>query len=138
MIQIRMISVKLMTYLSKLMISRGPMKPLRIKVRFVMMKKLKLSQTSFNEDKKPLEDKVEGGRFNACDVEKVKTEPKELNFNFGFNVYSIEVKVVRLSFNFVNITTLNFIRQSFSGFFQLFSMITFIISLVTWIIESHI
>ena len=103
-----------------------------------MMKKLKLSQTSFNEDKKPLEDKVEGGRFNACDVEKVKTEPEELNFNFGFNVYSIEVKVVRLSFNFVNITTLNFIRQSFSGFFQLFSMITFIISLVTWIIESHI
>ena len=27
-------------------------------------------------DKKPLEDKVEGGRFNACDVEKIKPEPE--------------------------------------------------------------
>ena len=45
-----------------------------------------------DEDKKPFEDKVGGGRFNACEVE----------------------KVVRLSFNFVNITTLNFIRQGFS------------------------
>ena len=26
-----------------------------------------------DEDKKPLEDKDEGGRFNVCDVEKVKT-----------------------------------------------------------------
>jgi hypothetical protein len=26
-----------------------------------------------DEDKKPLEDKVGGGRFNACEVEKVKT-----------------------------------------------------------------
>jgi sulfur relay (sulfurtransferase) DsrC/TusE family protein len=45
MIQIRMISVKLMTYLLKLMISRRPMKPWSIKTRFVMVKKLKLSLT---------------------------------------------------------------------------------------------
>ena len=82
-----------------------------------------------DEDKKPLEDKVEGWRFNACDVEKVKTEPVDLNFRFGFNFYSVKCinfltlvlilkcfhvllklflfSVVRLNFNFVNITTIN-------------------------------
>ena len=46
MIQIRMISIKLMTYLLKLMISRRPMKLLRIKSRFVLMTKLKQNLTS--------------------------------------------------------------------------------------------
>ena len=30
-----------------------------------------------DEDKKPLEDKVEGEQCNACDIEQVKTEPAE-------------------------------------------------------------
>jgi hypothetical protein len=34
-----------------------------------------------DEDEKPLEDIVEGERFNACDVEKVKNQP-ELQIQF--------------------------------------------------------
>ena len=30
-----------------------------------------------DEDNKPLEDKIQGERFNACDIEKVKPEPAE-------------------------------------------------------------
>ena len=38
-----------------------------------------------DEDKKPLEDKDEGGRFNVCDVEKVKNPSlKGLKFRFSF------------------------------------------------------
>ena len=37
-----------------------------------------------DEDKKPLEDKVEGGGFNACDIEKVKTQPEEFKLQIRF------------------------------------------------------
>ena len=39
--------------------------------------KVKTEPDKFEEeDKKPLEDIVEGERFNACDVEKFKTQPE--------------------------------------------------------------
>jgi hypothetical protein len=37
-----------------------------------------------DEDKKPLEDKEEGGRFNACDVEKVNPEPENFKLQIHF------------------------------------------------------
>jgi hypothetical protein len=48
------------------------------------MKKLKLNLTFEDDDKKPLEDKVEGGRFDACYVEKVKTGPEEFKLQIQF------------------------------------------------------
>ena len=48
-------------------------------------KKVKTEPDEFeDEDKKPLEDKVEGGGFNACDIEKVKTQPEEFKLQIRF------------------------------------------------------
>jgi hypothetical protein len=48
-------------------------------------KKVETEPDTFeDEDKKPLEDKVEGRRFNACDVEKVKTEPEKFKLQIRF------------------------------------------------------
>ena len=61
------------------------MKPWRIKSRFCNDEKVKTEPDKFeDEDKKPLEDKVGGGRFNACEIEKVKTQSEEFKLQIRF------------------------------------------------------
>jgi hypothetical protein len=47
--------------------------------------KVKIEPDEFeDEGKKPLEDKVGGGRFNACEVKKVKTQSEEFKLQIRF------------------------------------------------------
>ena len=54
-----------------------------------------------DEDKEPMNDKIHSERFNACDIEKVISEPAEF----------VELRIFK-SLNFFNIINLDWILQS--------------------------